>query len=358
MFHVVRNTDISETQLLGDALRWLSQRLPPGWTVTSTRDPSLFGDAIIEVRSPDNKTAQVAVEAKRRIDPRDTARLVETFGGSLPPNRPGLIVAPYVSDRSRQLLLDAGLNYLDGTGNARLVLERPGLFIETQGADKSPTPDEARSLRSLRGRGAGRAVRALCEFRPPFGIRELATRSNTPAPTLSRVVELLEREALVTREDARGPVTEVDWRGTIRRWAKDYAFSKSNPSGTYLAARGLPALIAKLAEYDDVYAVTAAFAAARRAPVAPPRLLALYVPDRAAAAEALELRPAERGANVLLAEPFDPIALERTWRDEDVTYAAPPQVVADLLTSPGRSSEEAEALLQWMEDNEGAWRAD
>lgn len=354
----MRNDQVSETQLLGEALTWLDQRLPPGWSVRSTRDLSLFGDATIEVRSPDNKAGEVIVEAKRRVEPRDTARLIDTFGRSLPSGRCGLVVAPYLSDRSRELLVKAGLNYLDSTGNARLVLERPGLFIETQGADRSPTPDEPRSLQSLRGRGAGRAVRALCEFRPPFGIRDLAARSDTPAPTLSRVVELLEREALLTREETRGPVTDVDWRGVIRRWTKDYGFSKSNSTTTYLAPRGLPALLTKLKQYDEPYAVTAAFAASKKAPVAPPRLMAIYVTDRSMAAQLLDLRPTERGANVLLAEPFDPIAIERTWRDEGVTYASVAQVVADLLTSPGRSSEEADALMQWMGDNEDAWRTD
>lgn len=351
-------SQISETQLVGEALKWLTRRLPPGWSVRSVRDLSLFGDATIEVRSPDNKAGEVVVEAKRRVEPQDAARLVDAFAGSLPVGRSGLVVAPYLSDRSRELLVGAGLNYLDSTGNARLVLERPGLFVETRGADRSPTRDEPRPLRSLRGRGAGRAVRALCEFRPPFGIRDLAARSDTPAPTLSRVVELLDREALLTREGARGPVTDVDWRGTIRRWTKDYTFTKSNATTTYLAPRGLPALLTKLKQYDAPYAVTAGFAASKKAPVAPPRLMAIYVTDRSLAAESLDLRPTERGANVLLAEPFDPIAFERTWRDDGVTYASVAQVVADLLTSPGRSSEEADGLMRWMGDDEDAWRAD
>lgn len=351
----MRNEAQSETQLLGLALKWLEGRLPPGWTVRTTRVLNLFGDATLSIRSPDNKAAELDVEVKRRLEPRDAAGLVETFGRSLPPGRSGLVVAPYVSDRSRELLRQASLNYLDATGNARLVLGQPGLFIETQGADRAPTTDEPRSLRSLRGRGAARAVRALCDFRTPFGIRELASRSDTPAPTLSRVVDLLDREALIVR-DGRGPVTSADWAGIIRRWTEDYSFSKSNSVATYLAPRGLPDLLAKLGRSDLPYAVTAAFAASQRAPVAPPRLMAIYVPDRVEAAEALDLRAAERGSNVILAEPFDPVAMERTWNEADIVYAGYAQVVADLLTSPGRSSEEAEALLQWMEANEDDWR--
>jgi hypothetical protein len=39
-----------------------------------------------------------------------------------------------------------------------------------------------------------------------------------------------------------------------------------------------------------------------------------------------------------------------------VTAAAPSQVVADLMTSPGRGPQEAEALLEKMKGAEDAWR--
>jgi len=82
--------------------------------------------------------------------------------------------------------------------------------------------------------------------------------------------------------------------------------------------------------------------------VAPPRLTAIYVDNPKRAADQLGLRPAERGGNVLLAEPFDPVVFERTTETDHLAYAALPQVAADLLTSPGRGPSEAEELLEWM----------
>ena len=49
--------------------------------------------------------------------------------------------------------------------------------------------------------------------------------------------------------------------------------------------------------------------------------------------------------------------MARTWQRDGLTYAAPAQVAADLLTSPGRGPAEGEALIEWMAQNEGAWRA-
>src|SRR5207248_4794321 len=114
---------------------------------------------------------------------------------------------------------------------------------------------------------------------------------------------------------------------------------------------GLSHLLSKLGTAELRYAVTGSLAAAAKAPIAAPRLATLYVEDHAAAAETLGLRAAESGANILLAEPFDPVVFDRCWRQDDVTYAALSQVAADLLTSPGRGPAEGEELLVWMKEH-------
>ncbi|MFA5889335.1 MAG: hypothetical protein WDA27_00030 [Actinomycetota bacterium] len=290
---------------------------------------------------------------KRRIDPKDVPAVLEQvrrYGPEAP-----LIVAPFLGPRTRERLAKAGAAYADATGNLRLALERPALFVERTGADSSPWPDE-RPLRSLKGPTAGRAVRALCDFRPPYGVRELAELSRTPVASVSRVVELLDREAIVIRE-GRGPIESVDWPGLIRRWVQDYAFTRSSRTQTFLAPRGSQALLERLREFGMAYSVTGSFAAVQLAAVAPARLAALYVTSISDAAKKLDLRPADTGANVILAEPFDDVVFERTAMRDGLTYAAASQVAADLLTSPGRGPAEGDALITWMEQNEDVWRS-
>jgi hypothetical protein len=91
--------------------------------------------------------------------------------------------------------------------------------------------------------------------------------------------------------------------------------------------------------------------------VAPARLAVLFVHYIEDAAERLALRPTEVGANIILAEPFDPVVYERYRELDGINYVAPSQNAADLLTSPGRGSNEAEELMEWMARNEGAWRS-
>ena len=82
----------------------------------------------------------------------------------------------------------------------------------------------------------------------------------------------------------------------------------------------------------------------------------MYVEDSGAAAEKLALRPADAGANVQIAVPIDDVVFDRARERDGVTWAAPSQIVADLLGGPGRSPTEAEELLRWMATHEEDWR--
>ncbi len=176
-----------------------------------------------------------------------------------------------------------------------------------------------------------------------------------PLGSMSRTVDLLDRDGLITK-NGRGPITDLDWEGAIRRWAKDYDVTSTNQVNTFLEPRGLPALSTKLGKLKRGYATTGAFAAQRFSPVAPARLAAIYVNDVIGWSERLDLRPADSGANVWLLEPYDHVVFDRTASREGVVCVSPTQLAVDLLTGPGRDPSEGEELLAWMKGNESAWR--
>jgi len=70
----------------------------------------------------------------------------------------------------------------------------------------------------------------------------------------------------------------------------------------------------------------------------------------------LTLRPADAGANVVLAEAVDDNVFDGVLLRNGLWYAAPAQVAVDLLTSPGRGPQEGEELIDWMKANEETWR--
>ncbi|MGQ0679955.1 MAG: type IV toxin-antitoxin system AbiEi family antitoxin [Actinomycetota bacterium] len=354
------NKALSETELLRMFTEALKSRLPEAWNAFLNVQPvrgrpgsGWRPDALLEIEGPEGQRTTLIVKFKRRIDPKDVPAVLDQMRRYGPAD--ALVVAPFLSPRTRERLAEAGAAYADATGNWRLALDRPALFIERWGADANPWPDE-RPLRSLKGPTAGRVMRALCDFKPPYGVRDLAERSQTPLASVARVVELLDREAIVKRK-SRGPIESVDWPGLLRRWAQDYAFTKSNRTETFLNPRGTIALLDKLRDLDSRYAVTGSLAAAKLATVAPARLAQVYVTSLSDAAAQLDLRLAESGANVILAEPFDDVVFDRTTNRDEVSYAAASQVAADLFTSPGRGPTEGNALIAWMEQNEEAWRS-
>lgn len=356
-----RNSAISETQLLRKVENLVAGAVPPGWTTKLERESrkgTRRPDGVLRMTGPDDATAVFVIEAKRSpATPQAVLQTVDQLTAyiseSIPASEP-LVVAPYLSARAKEVLTERGVSYADGTGNLRLISSVPAIAIERSGASKDPSP-LTQPLRSLRGRGAGRAVRALVDFRPPYGVRELATRSGASPATLSRVIELLERDALLVK-DSRGRVTDIDWAGTVRRWSQDYELRAANTTETYLDPRGLTTFVGKLAKSRARYAATGALAAQRFAPIAPARMATIYVEDTSAAVDRYKLQPADTGANVLLVEPFDAVVFDRTQTRDELVTVAPTQLAADLLTGPGREPSEGDELLAWMKANEDAWR--
>ena len=365
MFHVKRNMPVRGTELIRALVEALGAALPSAWSITSipeARKAESPMDAILALTAADGAAGTVLVEAKRVVEPRDVPsilRQLESYRGA--DDARFLVTAPYLSPRVRDLLQGAGVGWFDATGNLRLQLDRPSVFIDRSGASRSPFTDaDDRRLKSLKGPGAARVVRALLDVKTPFGVRELAGVAEVGAATSSRVLELLVREDLVERaEDGR--VLDVRKLSLARRWCADYGLASSNQAVPMLAARGIDQVLSGLRRYEGTYAITAE-AATRpyllrgQAAVAPLALLTIYVPDATAAAGSLQLRPVERGANVVLVEPFDPVVYRGAKVKDRLTCAAPSQVVVDLLTGPGRAPEEGASLIEALASKDEGWR--
>ena len=375
MFHMVRNNTISETMLLEDTCRKVRDRLPSGWSLADQpgewgqmpSTPAKFRfDGVLTLTDPQGLTVNIIVEAKvRPLEGQQVSVIADQMRRVLLPQGQGvwgmdnspipMVVAPFLGPSAKDRLVEAGISYADATGNLRLVSDKPAIFIETEGATRNPWP-EHRPLNSLRGARSGRVVRALLDYHPPFGTRELASLTKNAPASISRVADLLEREAIIQRAFPRGPVASVDWERLLRRWTMDYGFNTANKLTPCIAPRGINVLFDRLRNAEFPYCVTGSFAAIRYAPVAEPRLATVYVPNPARSLDSLGLRPADSGANVLVGEPFDPVVFDRTEDEGDITYTRITQVAVDLMTGPGRGPAEAEALLDWMRLNEESWR--
>ena len=372
LFSVMMNSSYSETTLLSDVSTALRNRLPAGWSLDRLGQglgpgtENYWIDAAFSLTDPQGETATVIVKAKSRpIEARAVTSLLDQWerilkplsrdywGGDQPTSF--MVISSFLGPSAKDRLAEANISYADATGNLRFVMEKPAVFIQTEGATRNPWRENV-PLRSLQGRRSARVVRGFLDYRTPFGIRELATQTGNAPASVSRVADLLERESIIEREGPRGAIVSLDWERLLRRWSVDYDFSAANKMFPYLEPRGLSAFFNRLRGAEITYAITGSFAAARYAPVAEPRLVSLYVRNLDESINSLGLRPAETGANILLGQPFDSVVFDRTERAGGITYANITQVAEDLMTGPGRGPAEAEALLEWMRFKEEGWQ--
>lgn len=352
---------------MDQAIAWLEERLPPGWSVEvppsrEDLDPSLPPeDRRFSLRAPNSTSTLIAVEERQSIAPRGVLELLPQVrtARNMGAHLPLLVIAPWISKRTQELLAKQNLSYIDMTGNALLRVDSPPFFLQTEGSARNPTPKE-RGLAQLRGAKAARLFRLLADIRPPYGVGELAEATGLAPGYVSRLLDALYREALIERSP-RGPVESVDLAGLLRRWASSYDVFESNDAQAFVAPAGVDELLADLAEKfatESQLSITGSVAASRLAPVTAPAMLLAYCGSPVEVADRLGLLEAEEGANVILLRPFDPVVWERGSSDKGLRFAAPSQVTVDCLTGNGRMPAEGEALLEWMLANESEWRAE
>jgi hypothetical protein len=358
------------TGVLEQGLALLKSSLPKSWEVLTTREgrssARQMADALVTLRTSTMMSPRIVVEAYQAFAPRDVNRVVggrsdvlrELSGGS-----PVLVMAPWLSERSRSLLKNEGINYLDLTGNVWLELSgMPGLFI-----DRVAKVQGGRSRQSevnLRGPKAGRVIRLLADVTPPYSGFDLASAGRVTPGYVSKILESLEKQALVERT-SRGAVERVEWADLLRLRATTYEVFKTNSATFFVAPEGPNSARERLRDTaHPALTLTGSFAAEEFVRVAAPNLLTLYVEkDPSDLISELSLLPADQGANVVLMRPYDDSVVARPrrreppgWLPATIKKVACAQLALDCLTGTGRMPAEGEALLKWMGENEAVWR--
>ncbi|MGH9090763.1 MAG: hypothetical protein ACRDZR_05210 [Acidimicrobiales bacterium] len=357
---MVSSPSTNKESLLEQAVAVLGAVLPNDWTLEIQRVSTARGsDDQLVLQAPGGAATTFLPEIRPTSSPREVQRVtadqlsqrLRTFSQvNL------LLVAPWISPRSRDLLTEAGWSYLDLTGNARISAPYSAVFILTEGDRTNPVPRQ-RGTVGLRGARSGRLIRFLCDVAPPYGVRDLASATGLNPGWVSQLLGALDAQALIDR-GPRGEVTGADPVSLIARWAQSYDVLKANKARSFVAPNGARRALDDLVQESGAlrWSLTGSFAAVTLAPVAAPSLLLLYADDPDGLARALNLLPADHGADVALLRPYDPVVWERPLAGAPVPTVGPSQLAVDCLTGTGRMPAEGEAVVRWMHDNERAWR--
>ena len=331
---------------LDNTVERLRALIPNDWTVTvAHRQPDL---GIVSIAADDGTEATVSVLTRDRLEPRTIDRLPL-------PEGPTIVSAKWLSPRSRELLRDLQIGFLDQTGNVELRLRRPALYVRAEGSASDPDPTP-RSAPTLRGPRVWAMMRTLIEVTPPYTAGHLASALGIDDGYVSRALQTLADERLISRRP-RGPVTAVQWEPLLRQLATTYSVFDANETSMWVAAGGPEqALRDATAAKARRWAVTGSFVASSIAPVAAPEVAIVFTDDPERFAKTTRLLPTTIGANVILAKPYDPIVFQRGWPNAEFPSASVAQLAIDLLTGNARMPAEGQSLIDWMRRDPSRWQ--
>ncbi|HEX5397707.1 MAG TPA: hypothetical protein VFY06_01490 [Verrucomicrobiae bacterium] len=271
-------------------------------------------------------------------------RTVKEFAGRL--KSVPLVAAPFMGDVGKRLCEEAGVCWLDLSGNAHLVA--PGLRVNIEGKpNQFKRPGRPRSLFAPKSSRIARWL--LIEPERAFSQRELAKASDLDEGFTSRIVRQLEEQRLVSR-DARGAVKIADFGALMDAWREVYDFSKHHVVRGHVAARSSDEILRRIsAEFKRgklEHAATGLAGAWLLNQFAGFRLVVFYVAQvpSAESQQALGFREETRGENVWLVVPNDEGVFHGATEREGIRCVHPVQAYLDLKDHPERSAEAAEQL--------------
>lgn len=362
----------ADAELIEHATRWLQGVLPPSWHLELQGQLRLLDDfepdgvwSLVDGRGD---RTQLLLEAKLRPTPQALADWLARLERRVPSNSPApwVVVAPDLSTRSRQLLREADVGFVDLSGHASLRL--PHLVVEV---DDSPVsagesalmpiqPDlvewawstrpDQRYIKDVFSGVALRIVRRLLlEPEREWRVGDMAAASRASKGMVSRVFATLERDAFLTGEP-RGRKRLSDPEGLLDAWAS--APAPKEARGQLVTTLPLSAALERVSALVSGYGLTGEAAADLIAPYARVARIEFYVTqarDEDEWLNILDARPTTRGANIIIIRSSDAGVL-----DGAETISGPagrlrnvsrPQLYVDLVRRGGQAAETA-ALLK------------
>jgi hypothetical protein len=302
-------------------------------------------DLLITLEVPAGIQTFVA-EVKKTGQPRVAREAVNQllrFSKDFPQAFP-VFIAPYISPAAAEICEQAGVGYIDFSGNCRLCFQE--IYIE-----KTGNPNvfaEKRDLRSLYSPKAENVLRVLLsDPGKAWKIQELADESGVSVGQVAKVKNLLlNREWL---READGMALSEPER-LLSEWVENYNFRK-NRVRDYYSLKSVAEIEVDLAELCKeeklTYALTSFSGAARLAPAVRYQRVFAYVEETEKdVASLLNWKEVPSGANVSLLTPYDEGIFSGSQDIDSIRIASPIQIYLDLKTYRGRGEEAADMLLE------------
>ena len=267
-----------------------------------------------------------------------------------------LLAVPYMGDPARERCAQAGLPWLDLSGNARIIA--PGVFYQNLG-HPNLFRRPGRPENAFGPKGSRIARRLLMEPGETVRQRTLASSTGLDEGHVSRIVGKLLEIGLVER--GRDGIRVTDANLLLDSWQEEYRFDRHTVLRGHIASGsgdGLTrSLAGTLSEMEVPYAVTALPAAWLWTRHAGFRLATVYLSEIPSAVLLADIgfREEPRGANTWLVIPNDEGVLDGASEVEGIRCVHPVQAYLDLKDHPERAKEAAAELRSrlLLQDRDG-----
>jgi DNA-binding MarR family transcriptional regulator len=274
-----------------------------------------------------------------------------------------VVLVPFMGDVGRKLCSEAGVGWLDLSGNAHIFA--PGLRIHVEG---KPNQYKARGRPSSAfAPKSSRVARwLLMNPRDWFSQGVIADSTSMDQGFTSRILARLEEDGLVERNTS-GEFRPRDPELLLDAWREVYDFSKHHVIKGHVSARSGDELLRKLSrrltEASVRFAATGLAGAWLLDHFAGFRITTVYIEDPLADSilDSFGFRPEPRGANVWFVVPNDPEVIgsggEQEEGGERIPCVHPVQVYLDLKGHPERAKDAAGKLRErlvadWVEGDD------
>ncbi len=256
-----------------------------------------------------------------------------------------MVAVPFMGDTGRRLCAEAGVSWIDLSGNA--WIDAPGRQIRILG-NRNRFASVGRPANVFAPRSSRLVRILLMEPRRAFSQGELVSASGLDKGRVSRLVRRMEGMELLVKEGEAYRLK--DPAVALEAWREAYDFRRHHVLDGHVAVRDPVELLAKIQDAAPpekvAWALTGLAAAWRLTHFAMYRLTSLYVGDVPSAAllDSLGFVEGSRGANLWIVVPADDAVGVGTRMIEGVPCVHPLQAYLDLKAHPERAAEAAARL--------------
>jgi hypothetical protein len=267
-----------------------------------------------------------------------------------------LVAVPFMGDVGRKACEEAGVGWLDLSGNAHIIV--PGIRVIVEGKpNRFKTVGRPRSVFAPK---SSRIIRwLLIHAGEHLSQREIARATGLDEGMVSRLVARLMADGYLVRDEA-GALQAKSPTQLLDAWRDAYQFSRHMLLQGHVAARSGDALLRfvsdSLSEHGVEHAATGLAAAWVLTRFASFRIATVYLPTDPSPdlVERIGFREDPRGANVWLVVPNDAGVFQGAVDKDGIRCVHPVQAYVDLKEHPERSAEAADRLrselLTWSHD--------